>query len=144
MSKLAAFFRDSSTWLGVFYPNHYLTAMFPSFQDAEEARGRLMQCGISRSNVVTATGEDVIEYADEHVWTDGLRGWIFRGISRALGTEAANADADVKLARRGGAFLAVYCATDRDKRGAWTCLAPAHPIAARHYGAGGIDHLVGR
>ena len=143
MSQLTVFFKPSRTWLGLFYPSHYLTAMFASFHDAEQARNRLMRCGVSRSDVVAVAGDDVIEFASEHVWQDGLRGWIFRGISRALGTEAAYADRDLSLAQHGAALLAVYCATDRDKRVVWSCLAPAHPLTARHYAVGGIEHLAG-
>lgn len=143
MSQLMSFFQTPRTWLGVFYPNHYLTAMFANLREAERARQQLMRCGVSSTDVVAVSGQDVIVFAAEQGRRSGFLGWIFREISRALGTEAAYADRDLRLAQHGAAFLAVYCRTNRGKRGAWSCLAPTHPLTARHYALDGIEHFAG-
>ena len=144
MNKLTAFFDKPSSWLGVFYPSRYLTAMFTSYRDAEAARGKLMNCGVGGNAVVVATSGDLIEFAEDQTRAAGLTGWVFRSLSRALGTEAADADRDLQLAHQGAAYLAVYCSTEREKGRIWTCLAPSHPISARHYAALGIEHFVGK
>ncbi|MGJ5816402.1 hypothetical protein [Paludibaculum fermentans] len=143
MSKLASFFRDSDTEFGVFSPQYHLLAIFPGMADATAAKAELHLAGYVEQDVVAASGEEVVRFAKEHLQKDGLWGMLMTELSRAFGTEAAYADRDLAAAKRGQAFLAVYCPSSESKSGAWKILEPRHPLVARYYSAGGIEHLAG-
>jgi hypothetical protein len=61
--------------------------------------------------------------------------------SRALGTGANYSDEDLTAARNGAGFVAVFCPNETVKIDAWNRLKPIHPIAARYYAPGGIEHF---
>jgi hypothetical protein len=83
----------------------------------------------------------VVQYAEEYLVKHGLWGLLMTALSRAIGTEAVYADQDLAAAKAGAAFVAVYCPSDDAKVGAWKVLQPRHPLMARYYSAGGIEHL---
>jgi len=143
MSKLAEFFQGSDTHLGVFYPKHYLLAVFPDLREAEEAARRLVLAGRPSEDVIAVPGEDVIDLMEEHHKNDGLWGLLMTEMSRLIDTEAVYADEDLKIAKRGAAFLAVRCRSEAAKLRVWSKIEPAHPLVARYYGNAGIEHLVG-
>ena len=62
-------------------------------------------------------------------------------LSRALGTGAVYSDQDLAAARNGAGFVAVICPDETVKTEVWNLLKDAHPIAARYYAPGGIEHL---
>jgi hypothetical protein len=62
-------------------------------------------------------------------------------LSRAIGAGADYSDQDLVAARNGAALVAVHCPTDEIKAAAWKLLEPTHPLAARYYSSGGIEHL---
>jgi len=64
-------------------------------------------------------------------------------LSRIFATEAVYADKDLAAARKGAAFLAVHCPDEENKNMAWKVLEPRHPLVARYYSLGGIEHLTG-
>jgi hypothetical protein len=143
MTRLSAFFHGSETHLGVFYPEHYLLAVFSSFPEADQALRKFLHASGRQGAAIAVPGAEVILFAEEHSWKQGLWGWIMTSISRAFGTEAVYADRDLDMARRGAALLAVHCPTRTDKNNAWNCLQSTHPLAARYYAFGGLEHLAG-
>jgi hypothetical protein len=143
MSRLSTFFNGCERHFGVFYPEHYLVAMFPSMGEANRARQRLYESGRRDEDAIVVAGEEVVSFADEHLRRGGLWGMLMTELSRAFGTEAVYADRDVEMARRGAALLAVRCRTHQDKTGAWQCLEASRPATARYYSFGGIEHLAG-
>jgi hypothetical protein len=60
-----------------------------------------------------------------------------------FGTEAAYADRDLAAAKKGAAFLAVHCPNQKIKTDVWRLLEMIHPLVARYYQFGGIEHLAG-
>jgi len=142
-SRLSNFFKDADTELGVFYPKHYLLCAYSNFEDAEHARKDLKLSHHKDEDVIAASGEEVVHFAEEHLIKDGLWGLMMTGLSRAIGTEAAYADTDLAAAKKGAAFVAVLCPTEDAKSEAWKVLEPTHPLIARYYAAGGIEHLAG-
>jgi hypothetical protein len=64
-------------------------------------------------------------------------------LSRRIGTEAAYADQDLAAAKAGAAFVAVHCPTQKIKAEAWKSLETRHPLVARYYSFGGIEHMAG-
>ncbi len=143
MNRLTIFFRNADTQFGVFYPKHYLLAAFPNLADAQRAQAELTHGGRLNEDVLAVSGEEVIRFAEYHRIKDGLWGALMTPLSRIFGTEALYAERDLAAAQKGAAFLAVRCPTEKVKVAAWKLLAPTHPLVARYYHFGGIEHLVG-
>jgi hypothetical protein len=143
MNRLATFFKDADTEFGVFYPKHYLLAVFPNLPDADRAKEEFTRAGRLDEDVISVSGEEVVQFAEEHMRKDGLWGLLMTKLSRGIGTEASYADKDLAAAKNGAAFLAVHCPTEDLKTQAWNLLEPRRPLAARYYSFGGIEHLAG-
>jgi hypothetical protein len=144
MTELHNFFQGADNYLGVFYPNGYITAMFPDLTIAQEVAKDLQFCGLFQADEVLAVpGIEVIRHHLEHSRTPW--GALLTGLSRMIGTEAYWEDRDLELAREGKAMLAVHCPHDEARKTAWKCIEGYHPLAARYYsvGLGGIEHLAG-
>jgi hypothetical protein len=140
MSQLASFFKGSDTRLGVFYPENYIIAAFPSLDCANEAAAKLRGVGFSREEAIAVSGQDLLKLMHEE---ESLAGQVMTAVSRFLDTEAHYCDRDVRDAKRGAAILAVYCPDERSKSVAWGLIAPADPIRARYYALSGVEHLAG-
>lgn len=143
MSKLAAFFKGSDTRFGIFYPTDYLVAAFRDFSEASKARDALINSGVQEQDLIAVRGEEVVEFAEEHLQKDGLGSMLMTQLSRAIHTEASYADKDLALARQGAAFVAVHCPTEATKTAVWKSLESSQPIVARYYLSTGIEHLAG-
>ncbi len=143
MSRLSTFFKGADTEFGIFYPKHYLLSAFSNLEDAEHARRALTSTGQGDGDVISVSGEEVVRFAEEHLVKDGLWGLLMTELSRAIGTEAGYADKDLAAARKGAAFVAVHCPTEDAKSAAWKVIEPTHPLVARFYSMGGIEHLAG-
>ena len=143
MSRITDFFQDGDKQFGVFYPTHYLLAVYPNPADADSAQAKLRQAGRAEDDVISVSGEEVVKFADDHFLRDGLWGMLMTQLSRMIGTEAAYADKDLAAAKEGAAFVGVYCPTDDFMAEAWKSLEPTHPLVARYYTLGGIEHLAG-
>jgi len=142
-SRLSIFFKGADTEFGVFYPKRCLVAVFLNLADADSAKKELHSAGRADEDVISAAGEEAIEFAQYHLLKDGLRGVLMTGLSRMFGTEAAYTDMDLAAARKGAAFVAVRCPTKDSKQEAWEVLKSTKPLAARYYSGGGIEHLAG-
>lgn len=140
MSALANFFHGSETRLGVFYPTHYLVAVFANPKLAAEAVSKLRGAGFSPSEAISTDGQAVIELDRDDT---GLGGFIMQAMSRFFATEQKFTDHDLDHARHGAGFVAVHCETDQAKNTAWNVLKAQQPIDARYYAAGAIEHLAG-
>jgi hypothetical protein len=143
MSRLSTFFQGHDTQLGLFYPTHYMIAVFSSLEHAESAEHQLRNAGFSQDEVIAVPGEDLNELVLEEEVHGGIFGYLMKEFSRFLHTEAVYTDLDVKHANHGGAVLAVHCPEPRAKQSARDAIMPQHPLAARYYTAGGIEHLAG-
>ena len=143
MSRLSTFFKGADTQFGVFYPKHCLLAAFPNLADADRAKQQLNYSGRVDEDLISVSGEEVIDFAHDHLLKDGLWGVVMTEFSRLLGTEASYTDLDLTAAKTGAAFLAVRCPNEKAKAEAWRTLEPNHPLIARYYPFGGIEHLAG-
>ena len=140
MSALKGFFKESDTQLGVFYPKHYLIAVFQQLQSAQEAVKRLRVAGFAEDEAIAVAGEDVLELTKEETGPGNL---LMQAISRFFATEQVSHDSDLRLAAQGAAFVAVHCPLAKTKDEAWSLLEAAGPLAARYYASDGIEHLAG-
>ena len=140
MNNLVDYFRTSGTRLGVFYPTHYLIAVFRDPAGSEFAIHKLWNAGFAPSDATAADGKAVLEFDKEE--TD-LAGFVMQAISRFFATEQVFADHDLEDARHGAGFLAVRCPTDDLKNAAWSIIEPEAPLDARYYSRLGIEHLAG-
>ena len=143
MSRLSAFFKDADSELGVLYPRHHIIAVFPSLSEADGAKAELKNAGCTDEDVITVSGEEMLQFVEEHSRKVGLSGAVMTGLSRIIGTEAEYTDKDVAEAKKGAAFLAVHCRTKENKTEVWKLLEARHPLLARYYSLGGIEHLAG-
>ena len=141
--RLSSFFPDADSKFGIFYPQHYLLAVYPNFEAAEQAMAKLSATGLGVGDVIAVPGAEVVQYAEEHLAKHGLWGALMTELSRKIGTEAVYADQDLARAKNGAAFVAAHCPTESDKAKAWTVLEPTHPLVARYYAPGGVEHLHG-
>jgi hypothetical protein len=142
MTKLAHFFKDPASRMGVFYPQHYIIATFRTFAINEEAVHALRREGFGEDDMLALSGAKVIDYFEEFRATSGLWASIMEMLSRAFGTEQVFADDDVENARAGAGFLAIHCPKDADKSRIQALLTPLQPIAMHWYRTGGIEILV--
>jgi hypothetical protein len=143
MNRLDTFFKESDTEWGVFYPKHYILALFPNLAEADLAKQALKRAGRSDEDVISVPGEEVVHFAEEVLIKGGLWGMLMTELSRTFGTEGLYADQDLAAAKEGAAFVAVYCPTETAKTDAWKHIEPMHPLIARYYSFGGIEHLAG-
>jgi hypothetical protein len=60
MNRLSAFFKGRDTQLGLFYPEHYLLAVFPNLAQADRAQEKLRHAGCGEEDVISASGEEVV------------------------------------------------------------------------------------
>lgn len=134
------FFKDSDETFGLFYPLHYTIAGFDNIDRAEKVRQAFIDDGFPEEDVAAASGPFVVEELE----TEEGANWFKRmqaGIAKVIGTEAGFLDDDMKLARRGGAFVFVYTPDDDDIERMHALLKRLHPIFARRYLAAGIESI---
>jgi len=132
MSLLSNFFKESDTQLGIFYPNHYLIAVFRNLETAQQAVKKLRLAGFTEDEVIAVAKEET-----------GLGSFLMQTLSRFFATEQISHDSDLDLAQHGASFAAVHCPTEKTKKEAWNVLQPEAPLAARYYANDGIEHLAG-
>jgi len=140
MNILVDFFKTSATKLGVFYPTHYLVAVFRDLQGAESALHKLSSAGFAPTDAIAADGKAVLEFDEQET---NLAGFVMQALSRFFSTEQLFTDHDLAAARQGAGILAVHCPTKELKTAAWSVIEPEGPLDARYYSHGGIEHLAG-
>jgi hypothetical protein len=140
MSLLTGFFKESDTELGVFYPKHYLIAVFRNLETAQQAVKKLLHAGFAEDEAIAVAGQELIELAKEET---GPGSFLMQALSRFFATEQMSHDHDLDLAQHGASFVAVHCPTETTKKEAWNVLQPEAPLAARYYANDGIEHLAG-
>jgi hypothetical protein len=104
ISRLSTFFKNGDTQLGVFYPKHYLLAIFPNLAEADLAKEELNHAGRVEEDVISVSGEEVVHFAEDHLLKDGLSGVLMTKLSRMFGTEALYAEKDLEAAKKGAAL----------------------------------------
>jgi hypothetical protein len=140
MHGLSKLFKDSATHLGVFYPKHYLIAVYPDWGKAQSVCRKLQDAGFAKEDAFAIAGRELINLEKDET---GMAGLLMQGLSRFFATEQVSTDQDLAKARRGAAFVAAYCPHQQMKEDAAKIVEAEAPLAARYYGAGGIEHLAG-
>jgi hypothetical protein len=140
MSKLANFFKETHTALGIFYPLHCLIAVFANLPAARRVRGNLLQAGFAEEEVIAIEGSEFVELEKEET---GLGHFLMQELSRFLATEQISTDHNLEFARDGAAFVVAHCPTERAKQEAWDVIRPSTPLTAHYYSKGSVDHLAG-
>jgi hypothetical protein len=139
MSRIGQFFHGSETTLGVFYPFHCITAVFPDYETTEQIAKKLRGVGFSEEDILAATGAELLEHESQETTIDSL----MKEFSRLFRSEQLDIDHDLKHAREGAGFLIVRCLNERSKIVAWPIIKSGHPLDARYYATGAIEHLAG-
>jgi len=141
-SRLWAFFSVSDASFGVFYPRQHIMAVFPSFDLAKQAEITLQQAGFREDEVLAIRGQELLTFLDELRDYEGLWGALMSRLSRIFGTEEVFVDHDIRRARGGAGFLAVYCPDDAAADRIQAMLQPLGPLTMQRYLAGGIQSMI--
>ncbi len=136
-----AFFKQSDTSFGTFYPKHYIVAGYPSFDAAHAAERAFTESGVAADDVRAASGDFVVKQLEAHHGAN----WMQQSESQVadfIGTEAGFLEEDAELARRGGAFLFVFAPDERRVAHARKVFAQHRPAYARRYLRVAIERIV--
>ena len=141
-TDLFAFLKGSKTSLGVFYPWKYAIVTFPSFELAKAACDALRLAGLSADEVMAVPGVEMLRFFDQLRTETSLLGALMEGLSRTFATEAAFVEADIRRAREGAGFLAIYHPDEAGIDHLRDLLAPLNPVSMHWYKWGGIQSLI--
>jgi len=141
-ADLFDFFKGAKTSLGVFYPWLYLIATFPSFERAKAAGDTLRQAGFGADEVMAVRGEEMLKFFHQLRTETSLFGALMEEFSRVIATEAAFVEADIRRAREGAGFLAVYHPNETNTQRLRDLLAPLEPVSMHWYRRGSIESLI--
>jgi hypothetical protein len=140
MSVHASFFKESHTALGVFYPVHYIVAVFENLATAKRAERSLREASFHSDDVLVASGQEFIDFENRET---GVGGAIMQGLSRFFKTEQLSLDHSLALAEQSAAFLFVHCPNEKSKAKAWDLVHEQQPIMAHYYDRFSVDQLAG-
>lgn len=140
--KGRAFFKGSDTSYGIFYPTNYIIAIFDSYETAQRAEQTLRSAGYGDDEVDAVPCKYVIEDIEKGTKETSWLNRVKQKVSKAVGTEARYWEEDLKLAREGAGFLAVYCPTDPEAQRVVRVLKPLNPRQMRRYMKLAIERLV--
>jgi hypothetical protein len=141
-SHLWDFFSGWDISFGVFYPKRHIVAIFPSFGVAKQAEAALGNAGFSEQEILAIAAEEMLQFLDELRLHTGLWGMLMAPLSRIFGTEEVFVDNDIRRAREGAGFLAIYSPEDAESEPIRQLLDPFGPIAMQRYLALGIQSLI--
>ncbi|MCE5234083.1 MAG: hypothetical protein ABFC67_00620 [Mizugakiibacter sp.] len=141
MKQRWAFFKEADRSFGLFYPRHYVVAGFDTYERAQTVARQFIEAGFAHDDVAAATGPFVAQRLESRRSANWLQR-IEASIAEAVGTEAGYIEDDLKLARRGGAFLFVYVPDAAAGKRARLLLRRSHPVYARRYHPLGIERLI--
>lgn len=142
MADVATFLKESSTKLGIFYPNHYIVATLPSDGAARQAESAIRASGIPEEDVLSMSPDEMRAFLLRHRDEQGVTGNVMTGISRALGDDATFVDDDLARAERGAGFLLVHCPSSERVPVVKDALKPYAPVAMHWYRGEGIESLI--
>jgi hypothetical protein len=140
MSRLAQFFKETHQVMGVFYPLHYLVAVFRNVEEAQQVAKKLRHAGFAEDDVIAVEGREFIELEKDET---GPVAYLMQKLSRFLATEQISTDHNLEFAGQGAAFVIVHCPGEKLKNEAWNVMKPSEPLAAHYYSRGSVDHLAG-
>lgn len=136
-----AFFRQSDTSFGTFYPKHYIVAGYPSFGEAQAAEDAFTASGVDAEDVRAASGDFVVNQLEAHQDANILER-AKEQVAETVGTETGYLKDDAELAHNGGAFLFVYAPDDDHLQHARSVFEQHRPKYARRYLQIAIERLI--
>jgi hypothetical protein len=142
LTEISAFFKESNSSLGIFYPTHYIVASFPSEADAGQAYDAIRGSGLAEDEVLRLSPSKALSFFEDFQKESGTLGEVMTGVSRALGDDATFADDDINRARRGSGFVFVHATTDAEAARIRNLVAPYRPQTMHWYLRGGIQSLI--
>ncbi len=140
MSKLAEFFKETHTSMGIFYPLHCIIAVFSSPEAAQEVLQRLRHAGFAEDEAIAVEGRQFIDLEKEET---NLGSFLMQALSRFLATEQISTDHNLEFAHRGAGFVVAHCPNEKMKKKAWDLMKQLAPLAAHYYDKASVDHLAG-
>jgi hypothetical protein len=141
-SQLWHFFNGSDASFGVFYPRGHIVAIFPSLDVAKRAEAVVRNIGFKEHEVLAIAAEEMLQFLSEFELRAGLWGMLMRRLSRMFGTEEMFVDNDIRRARQGAGFLAIYSPDDAECEWIRHALEEFRPLSMQRYLASGIQSLI--
>ena len=135
------FFKHSDHAFGLFYPVHYILIGLDNEARAKEVEQQFLADGFAADDVAFASGGFVTTKL-ESVKDASLLDRIKMTIAGIAGTESGYIEDDLKLARRGGAFVFVHAPDAASVEKATALVKRIHPVYARRYLPLAIDRIV--
>ena len=133
--------KDGEMSFGSFFPKNYVMAVFRSDAEADKAGEAITAAGFAADDIIVASGADVVEHDAELRSQKGLMAKLGEKWSRLYTDEAADADALVKLASQGAAFVLVYAPEEAETTRATEVLRPFNPPIFRKYDSMKVTEL---
>lgn len=133
--------KDGETSFGSFFPKNYVMAVFKTDAEAARAGEALSAAGFAADDVIVASGADVVEHDAAIRSEQGLLAKLGEKWSRLYTDEAADADALVKLAASGAAFVLAYAPDEAQTTRATEVLRPFNPPIFRKYDSMKVTEL---
>ena len=118
---------------GIFYPTGYVLSVFPDAAHADRAIAALRAASFAPSDLVVATGPEVLEYSREMRAHPGLLARFERFVADHYGGEGDLADELVGLAERGHVFVATYAPDEAATERAAEAARPLAPVVLRKF-----------
>jgi hypothetical protein len=102
----------------------------------------LGNAGYDADEVRAIPGAEMLRFFDELHEENGVFAAVMAGFSHLIATEAAFVEADIRRAREGAGFIAVYAPKESETRYVRDLLMPFQPISMHWYGTAGIQSLI--
>ncbi len=129
---------SGASLFGVFYPKHYIVAIFRDQRDADAAAASLAQAGFAQDDIRTWPGSDVVANHEAYV--------AERGILQKIGSLFPSEEHDVlndyiEQARAGAVFLTVLAPEEAQRQAAAPLIAGNDGALMRYYGDNTITNF---
>jgi hypothetical protein len=135
-------FQGPHTRFGIFYPTNYIIAVFDSYETAQRAEKIMLSAGYADEEVDAVSSDYIIADIEKGTKNATLIKRIEQRITRHFGSDAALWEEDLKWAKEGAGFLAVYCPTEHEAHRVLRLLSPLKPKSMRRYERFVIEDLV--
>jgi hypothetical protein len=135
-------FKGHDTRFGVFYPTNFIIAVFDSYETAKRARDIMLSAGYGEDEVDAVPSDYIIADIEKGTKNATLIKRVEQRLTRHFGSDASLWEDDLKWARQGAGFLAVYCPTEHEAHRVLRLLKPLNPKSMRRYERFVVEDLV--
>jgi hypothetical protein len=141
ISAQSFFTQASHSPFSIFYPTHYIVAIFRSYVVAQDALDALRAEGYQEESLMLS-GNEFISFSDEIHQHASLWGQLVSRFSRIIGSEELLLDIDLQNARLGGTFLAIHSPNSATTKQIREIVEPFWPVSMHHYSPLAVERII--